>query len=197
MPNTAEARAPEPSLGQSARDDAKRVVVEIVRAAGRRMNGRVRLFKAFYAAHLFYWEKGLGTLTDHPIVHMPNGPGIDNGDAIIAELEEEGRLSVTERMVGPYKEDVFSLTPTSVRSVSTLDSNQAAAIRDAVAWVKGKTASQLSAETHALSRSWNATCDGAEMNVYLDALSEAEFERIRKNVNRAEERVRAAFADET
>ena len=57
---------------------AKQVICAIVEAAGGKLEGQVRLYKAFYYAHLYCWENAAeGVLTDYPIVRMPNGPGID------------------------------------------------------------------------------------------------------------------------
>ena len=51
---------------------------ELIRqSAGDRIEGKTRLFKAFYFAHLFYARSAVDYLTDWPIVRMPQGPGID------------------------------------------------------------------------------------------------------------------------
>lgn len=176
------------------RELAKRVLIEILHAGGGKIEGRVRLYKAFYVAHLYFWQENRGTLTGHPIVHMPFGPGIDDGDDLLFELQQQGAINIESRMRGPYREDVVKLAP-GRRVSRALDDARVEAIRKAVKWVKGKTGAELSAETHLHSRSWNATVDGEEMDVYLDTLSEAEFRRVRRNVTEAAELVRAALED--
>ena len=101
------------------------------------------------------------------------------------------QLKISSRANGPYREDVFKLVRgPAVRA----DSHELDAVKKAVEWVKGKSATQLSSDTHEHSRSWNATQVGAEMNVYIDALSEAEFERLRLRAAAARELVSAALA---
>ena len=53
------------------REQAKDVLCQILVAAGGELKKKVALYKAFYFAHLYYWQTGEGTLTDYPIVHMP------------------------------------------------------------------------------------------------------------------------------
>ncbi len=172
------------------REAAKRVVLEIIRIARGTIRGRVRLYKAFYAAHLYYWEENQGTLTNYPIVHMPFGPGIDAGEELLMDLQDEGFLQIATRMKGPYREEVFTRMP---HKMEKLDSARVEAIRRAVDWIKRKTATQLSNETHEFSRSWNSTRQGEEMNVYLDALTERELRDIQRRVKETEGLVSAVF----
>jgi hypothetical protein len=58
-----------------ARIDAQRLVLELIRSAGGAWDGKARLFKAFYFAHLYYARSEPGILTDWPIVRTPRGPG--------------------------------------------------------------------------------------------------------------------------
>src|SRR5690554_5470024 len=90
--------------------NAKRIIRAIVKLAGGRVEGRTRLYKAFYASHLFHWKSHGVYLTTHPIVHMPNGPGIDRGSGILEELEHEGFLKFSEQYNGPYTESVYEST---------------------------------------------------------------------------------------
>lgn len=157
---------------------AEDVIVELVRAAGGTLHGKTRLFKAFYLAHLFFWQREGRFLTSHPIVRMPNGPGIDDAEILFSRLQGTGRLRTTSEKSGPYQERVFQLGPIE-GDVTALDAEEVSAIREAVAFVDGKTAAELSALTHEASISWQEARDGEEMAVYMDTLSDEELARIR------------------
>ena len=73
---------------------AKQIIKEIIRQAGGRLDGKTRLYKAFYLAHLFYFERSPGLLSDWPIVKMPNGPGIDDGDILIDSMVAAGEIAL-------------------------------------------------------------------------------------------------------
>ncbi len=160
------------------RNRAKDIILEIVRLAGDNIRGKTRLFKAFYIAHLFYAKRAPGYLSDWPIVRMPHGPGIDSADQLIKELVGEGRLAVHTTDVGPYNELQYVATckqaPPSL-SLSAID-----AIRDAVDFVEGKTAAELSELTHEFSRSWKAGKDGDELNIYIDLVSDEDYAADRR-----------------
>lgn len=177
---------------ETAREQAKRTILEIVRLSpGRKVQGRVRLYKAFYIAHLFYWQKHRGTLTDYPVVHMPYGPGVDRGHELTAELQEEGKLKIGRQMRGPYPEDVFRIAGSFK---SELPPAKREAIEKALRWVGKKSAAVLSSETH-LSRSWNAAGDGQEMAIYLDVLPEDEYRRIQESVSQTADRLKKVFSN--
>jgi uncharacterized phage-associated protein len=159
------------------RADAKEVICLLVGAAGGALRGKVRLNKAFYFAHLYYWREAGGVLTSHPIVRMPHGPGIDDAQRLIAELVEEGLLSVATSQNGPFDENVYRLTG----EPSPIDESTAKgrAISQAIAFVEGRTAAELSEITHEHSPTWRTTPDGGEMNIYLDLMDEEEIQSIR------------------
>ena len=83
-------------------DQAKQVLVELIRAAGGEWTGLTKLYKAFYLAHLYYAESAPGYLTNWPIVKMPNGPGIESGEALLNELVIAGILAREGARIGPY-----------------------------------------------------------------------------------------------
>ena len=53
------------------RTTAQQVLLELIQDAGGVWEGKKRLYKAFYFAHLYYAEERPGLLTDWPIVRMP------------------------------------------------------------------------------------------------------------------------------
>ncbi len=173
------------------RERAKDVVCDILAAAGGRIVGKVRLYKAFYAAHLIYWKTGAGTLTDYPIVRMPQGPGIDNGSALLSELADAGRIRLSTEPNGPYTEHVFELTQ-DWQLRQTDPRHQAVA--QAVQWIDGRSAASLSEETHLYSRSWRDSADGDELDIYADLLDDDEDGQLRTMAVAERERIGGVFA---
>lgn len=173
------------------KEQAKDVLCMILLAAGGTLKKKVALYKAFYLAHLYFWQNGEGTLTEYPIVRMPQGPGIDDGTTLIQELENEGRIRVEKEPNGPFEEHTFVLT-TDYKT----DRNDPRylAIDSAVDFVKEKSAAELSEITHQFSRSWQETPNGMELNIYLDLLDDKEYDAIQKRLKEAEEMINGVFA---
>jgi len=153
---------------------AKRILCAIIQEEGGKLDGKVRLYKAFYWAHLSYFQKFSGVLSEYPMARMPQGPGIDHGEDLIFELQAEGLISVEETPIaGRNPEMSFRLT--AGFKVNATD-EEMEAIRDGVAKIRGKTGTQVSAETHECSRVWNRKRDGQILNIYEDLLTEDEYE---------------------
>lgn len=89
---------------------AKKIIVEIIRQAGGKWIGKTKLYKAFYFAHLYYFESAPDYLSDWPIVRMPNGPGIDSGDELLRELAATGVLTRDFVPEGPYRASRYHLS---------------------------------------------------------------------------------------
>lgn len=161
------------------RQEAKAVIVEIVRQAGGTLDNKTHLFKAFYHAHCLYAEQNPGYLTAWPIVRMPYGPGIDQADELLSELESEGVLVIEQ--VGPGTR--FHLIP-SQSKYPEMGAAELSAIRQGVAQVDGKSAATVSDESHEASRSWNQGANGQRLNVYIDRIPNevyaAREEQLRK-----------------
>lgn len=166
--------------------EAKDVVCALIAAAGGTLRGKVRLYKGFYHAHLIHWQQNPGLLTQHPIVHMPKGPGIDGANALLDELVSEGRIAVRTEA----GEEVFTLIGSNPLPQGDL---RYLAIQQAYTKVKDKTGNQLSHDTHESSRSWNNTISGEEMNIYSDTVEEDEHKRIHSLTPQVEELVYSAF----
>jgi hypothetical protein len=175
---------------QPSREQAKQLICEIIAAAGGRLVGKVRLHKAFYYAHLYYWQRGRGVLSSHPIVRLPFGPAIDDGPRLILELVREGRLRVGQQPNGPFKEAVFELAQPFQIDPNSL---RYRAIEEAVDLVKSKTAIELSEETHVFSRSWQDSANGQELDIYADLLDDFEYQQIQEGGRETEELVHAVF----
>ena len=91
------------------KEAAKDVICELLAANGGMLRGKVRLNKAFYFAHLYFWRDAGGVLTDHPIVRLPHGPCIDDASELLTELATENRVSIQVGAAGPYQEFVYRL----------------------------------------------------------------------------------------
>jgi hypothetical protein len=153
---------------------AKQILLEIVRVAGGKLRNKTNLFKAFYFAHLYYAKDNPDYLSDWPIVRMPNGPGIDASERLIGDLVREGEIEVVTVPVGPFVAQEYRLVNDSrpELSLGAID-----AIRRGTQLVVGKDARSLSNLTHEYSRSWMNAANGEELNIYLDLLSDEEFQR--------------------
>jgi hypothetical protein len=160
------------------RDEAKRIVVGIIRDSGGVLYGTTRLYKIFYYAHLFHWEEQEGALTTYPIVHMPNGPGIDCGPSLIEELVVDGIVCSSTRQKGPYKEDVYTVD--LARVADHLTAAEHASIGRAITHVGNADTKKLSDDAHDASRAWSEAQSGRELNIYLDTLSDLEYAQMRE-----------------
>ena len=160
---------------------AKRIILEIIRQSGGIVEGRTCLFKTFYFAHLYYAKSAADYLSDWPIARMPNGPGIHDADVLIKELIAEGAIEERRAPVGPYfrveYRDAGKEIPIS------LSEEAICAITEAVEFTADKTAAELSELTHEYSRSWKSARDGEELNIYIDLLTEEEYEEGNKKID--------------
>ena len=172
------------------REQAKQLICEIVAVAGGRLVGKVRLHKAFYFAHLYFWQRGTGVLTSHPLVRLPFGPAIDDGPSLLAELVRDGQLRITSQPNGPFKEAVFELAqPFQINP----NDDRYRAIEEAVEQVKQKSAVELSEETHLYSRSWQEGQTGQELDIYADLLDDLEYQQCQQDLQRSRELVHGVF----
>ena len=172
------------------REEAKRLILQIVAIAGGRLDGTSRLNKAFYAAHLIYWKEQHGVLTDYPIVKLDNGPGIDDYLGLIDELVAEGNLDAVSETRGPYEQTTLILkTPVVIDPRdSKFDS-----IRRAVDWVNAYTTPELSRITHDRPSYRNQPRIGHEQAIYLDVLSDDEYDRVRAACEEVDDAFRIAL----
>lgn len=170
------------------REAAKRLILKIVAIAGGQLEAKARLHKAFYAAHIIYWRERQGLLTDYPVVKLPNGPGIDDVDGLLAELEAEGALSIVHGTKGPYTQTVIILKAAVQIDPAADDFD---AIRRAVRWVKTHTTAQLTRITH--NRPSYSVQMGYEQPIYLDSMPEDEYERVREVCEEVDDAFRTAL----
>jgi len=154
------------------KERAKAVILEIIRQAGGKLHNKTNLFKAFYHAHLEYAKANRGYLSTWPIVRMPKGPGIDWCDRLLGELTSDGSLKIRQVKRGNRYAFLFSLSGKRPAE-NTLPEGSAEAIKRALARIDGKTADEVSGESHR--RAWESARNGEEMNIYLD-LTESDSE---------------------
>jgi len=174
-------------------DRAKAVVAEIVQqSAGDELVGTVRLYKAFYLAHLFYARENAGYLTDWPIVKMPMGPGISNFDELKNQLTADGRLEISSEPVGPYSAVKYRAI---AGGMNQLEPEAITAVRKAVEFVADKSGAQLSDITHEFSRSWREAEQGEELSIYMDLLSNEGYDAAKSRAESIENELAAAWND--
>jgi hypothetical protein len=165
---------------------AKQIIVELVRQNGGTFTNKTNLYKAFYHAHLEYAKTTGKLLSDWPIVRMPNGPGIESFDALLmGELMVEGKMLVEDADRAPCEGVRFTLLDGGLPT--DLDPQAIAAAAYGASMVRGKTAAQVSKESH--QRAWDRAADGREMNIYLDLASPQQVEANRPRL----EKMAAAF----
>ncbi len=159
------------------RESAKRVLCALIQKSGGRFSGQTRLYKAFYWAHLYYWEHAQGVLTAYPMARMPNGPGIHRGEDLLFEMQRENLIRVAQDPAAQFPERTFSLL---AEFQVNLTPEESAAINYALAKVRDKTAAEVSEETHRRSRSWQRMRDGQVLNIYEDLLADSQFESMKQ-----------------
>jgi hypothetical protein len=187
---TSETFSTVPSPRPADRDKARHVLMDIIAEDGGEVHGKVRLSKAFYFAHLYYWRDNPGTLTDYPIVRLAHGPGVHRIDDLLAAMEKDGLIEIRQEPSGPYLENVYRLA-----GHSPLDTPSPAhqAVVAAVSYIRDKTGSDLSEVTHERSRSWQRGRDGDVLNIYVDTLSDTDFNSLQSGLASAEEMVNSVF----
>lgn len=172
------------------RSKAKEVIVEIIRQSGEELRGQTRLYKAFLVAHLYYFDKNDDFLTEWPIVHMPRGHGIDDGDTLLAELVSAGQIARRTEPCGPFKEAVFELQDSA--ETTSLTPTEVAAIRLAVNFVNSKSASELSEIIHEHSRSYKDGKSGEPLDIYIDTFDESWLQKANERLSTIDQELRQA-----
>jgi uncharacterized phage-associated protein len=166
-----------------AREKAKLILAAIVDSAGGSFAGKTRLYKAFYFAHLIHLRDHDRPLSDQSVVRMPQGPAVDQGTALLAEMSAAGMIRQTQRPNGPYVEEVFTL----ITIPPSLPPDERATIDRTVEWIGDRSARELSDLTHEHSNTWLETPNGVEMNLYADLLSRTEYDDLLQRQRDAEE----------
>ena len=160
---------------------AKRIIAEMIRQAGGTFDNKTNLFKAFYYAHLRYADTQPGYLSNWPIVRMPRGPGIHDFDVLLGELMAEGKVETKQVDWESCSGFRFSLCEDSTKR-SPLPAGAVEAIAFGVGQVSGKSAGQVSRESHESSRAWQNAQDGEELNIYVDTIPDEEYQRRAKRM---------------
>ena len=181
------------ALGEAEKDRAKAILLEIIRLAGGRLEGRTRLSQMFYFAHLIYAKREPDYLSMWPIIRTPQGPGVSQIALLIGELADEGLLISSRTSVGPFHATELRTTQDRIPPQMSLEAIEA--IRDAVKFCTGKSAAELSELTREHSHSWKAASDGDELTIYVDLLSEEEYQRRIENVSELSESLRSVWSN--
>ena len=86
-----------------ARADAKSLILDLIATAGGAFAGTIRLNKAFYFAHLYFWQEEGAVLTTWPIVRLPMGPAIDDYTVLLDELVHRAQPRECSADTGPWQ----------------------------------------------------------------------------------------------
>ena len=172
---------------------AEEVLLDIIAVRGGRFESKTLLYKAFYLAHLYYWEAQEGVLTKYPVVHMPEGPGLERGDDLISGLILSGRITKDVDEYGPFRTECFTLV--DARPVDPRNPRQAA-IRKALDFIGTKTARQVCDEIHERSKSWKRGHSGDELPIYLDVFTDEELATVWASGKEVDALFSEAFGDE-
>ncbi|MBI3406759.1 MAG: hypothetical protein HY040_00180 [Planctomycetes bacterium] len=178
-----------------ARADAQRVVLGLIRETNGIWDSKTKLFQAFYFAHLYYARDFPGILTDWPIAHMTQGPGIYNSSALFSSLTNKGYLKIERIEEGPFPEFRFVLTQQGL-SGPLLPADALDAVSKAAAFVSPRTVAEVSQITHEHSRAWNEGKSGSILDIYVDLIPGDEFETKQKRLAELDEQLALALVDQ-
>jgi uncharacterized phage-associated protein len=171
------------------RTTAQNVILQILRAGEGEWSGKLKLHKAFYFAHLFYANERPGVLTDWPIARLQHGPGIHDGERLIEEMAAEGLLTIESVHEGPYPECRYRLTDQTLATAPDMDEDARAAVNQAAAFCKDRTAADLSQLTHDRSRSWHEGETGDLLHIYVDTIPEEEYRQREQRLEELSEQL--------
>ena len=124
--------------------------------------------------------------TGWPLARMPFGPGIDEGEQLLAELVAAHVLKAETLARGGT---VYRFVREDADQEPLPEALRAAAAK-AIAHVGKRRADDLSDETHegeTASRPWQRAENGELLEVALDLLTDDEYERLREACREADE----------
>lgn len=169
---------------------AKRLIISLLKEAGGELAGPVQLNVALYKAHLFHWQAKPGVLTDHPFVKGPLIPEYGRWGDLISTLLAEQRL----RVKGSMEEGNLNFALEVGRSYRTdLPDGLRPSLYKALEYVRSMPADKLVHDVQRHSRCWRLAQWDEELNIYIDLLSESEFQRTQRRDSRLEATLDAIF----
>jgi hypothetical protein len=139
-------------------------------------------------------ETGLD-LTGWAIVHLPEGPAIDRLDGLLGDLVQEKRLLVSYVPDGPYQKAVYRLGTAIPVELDDEGYEAGEALASATQYIAGKTAAELSQESHENSRAWQQTKDGEVMDLVLDVVTDDDLEAARAAREASDRGLAGLFGD--
>jgi len=175
-----------------ARTDAQRVVLELLRHAGGTWDGKTKLSRAFYFAHLYYARDEPGILTDWHIVRTPQDPGILNQVVLLKGLVKNGFLTIEAIHEGPYPDSRYRLTEKALAE-PFLPEDARTAVKAAADFVLPRSAADLWQLTQERSRSWRAGKDGDILDIYIDLIPDDEFDEAQEKLEELDREIAAAL----
>jgi hypothetical protein len=106
----------------------------------------------------------------------------------------EGKVETKQFQHGEYTAFRFSLCEPSPDR-SALPEGAIEAVAYGVEQIRGKSATQVSDESHEVSRVWRQANDGDELNIYLDSLSLEDYEEAIARAKRLRDELEVAWAE--
>lgn len=163
-------------------ETAKRIVCALIAEAGGRFEGKTRLNKAFWWAHVHYYKHHRGLLSQYPIARLPEGPAIDDADDLLVSLEREGRIELAQEPVPnqPEPQAVYILK----QQPTTLGDDALDSIHAASEWIRGRYGTAASEESHRLSRGWQNGRNGDVIDIALDALTPDDYQATKEEIEK-------------
>jgi hypothetical protein len=180
------------------RTQAKDLILRLIACAepAGGFEGKTRLFKAFYYAHLYFLEDTGRFLTPWAIVRMPRGPGIDEGEDLIRELVQEGTLRSEGIMAGPFPSVRYRLAGRAdFSSLRHGDPHEDEAVQRAVEHALSRTAEQLTAEVHEYSRAWRKAANGEPLDLALDVTTSEEDDEMEGLLDESSRDLKSIWGD--
>jgi hypothetical protein len=157
---------------------AKAVICEIIRLAGGSFQNKTNLYKAFWWSHVRYYQIGhVSRLTEWPIARMPEGPGIHRFEDLLAGLLRDRAIRVADLPIGDFVASHFVINEPELYGVD-FNADEVTAMLAGVEYAKDKSARQVSSDSHEDSRSWRLGASGRHLDVFIDSVSEEDWEII-------------------
>ena len=143
---------------------------------------RTVFYKVFWRAHLRHMLQHGRALTDWPIVRMPNGPGIEKGPELLAQLAEEGAI-VQEIVPAGDHEAIVARVRDHARAQAARDGftiEERASIKWAGDLLRNVSSTTASDQRHLAYRVWRDHADGDTLPIYADLIVDDErLQRMR------------------
>lgn len=171
---------------------AKAILLAAIRGTGC-FEGRTKLHKVFYYAHLLYLHRHGRLLSSHPIIKMPEGPFIWHSRRLLGELVKEGLIREGKQRKGRREEHTFVIVDNEAadRAIAAELSQEAVSVvAESSRKFRDWSGSGASNWSHNVSRAWHLEGKGDELDIYMDYWDQDDFESIERDLESDSETIR-------